>query len=114
MPRTLGTAISDEDDLILHRASNLLDALPWQRVRNLHTPRCEWMVGQPEAIGAPPGKKIPLKFGEKSPLTIVPQRPFHPLDRCTLLRVVSARGSRSPVADTRSPEKTLPHEAEAD
>jgi hypothetical protein len=27
MPRTLGTAISDEDDLILHRASDLLDAL---------------------------------------------------------------------------------------
>ena len=46
-------------------------------------------------------------------LTIVPQRPFHPLDRCTLLRVVSARGSGNPVADTRSPEKT-PHEAEAD
>ena len=43
MRRTLGTAISDEDDLILHRASDLLDALPWQRVRNLHTPRC--MVG---------------------------------------------------------------------
>jgi hypothetical protein len=38
MPRTLGTAISDEDDLILHRASDLLDALPWQRVRNLHRP----------------------------------------------------------------------------
>ena len=55
MHRTLETAISDEDDLILHRASDLLDALPWQRVRNLHTLRCEWMVGQPEAIGAPPG-----------------------------------------------------------
>jgi hypothetical protein len=62
MPRTLGTAISDEDDLILHRASDLLDALPWQRVRNLHTPRREWMVGQPEAIGALPGKKFPLKL----------------------------------------------------
>ena len=45
MPRTLGTAISDEDDLILHRASDLLDALPSQRVRNSHTPRCEWLVG---------------------------------------------------------------------
>jgi len=62
MPRTLGTAISDEDDLILHRASDLLDALPSQRVRNSHTPRCEWMVGQPEAIGAPPGKKSPSRF----------------------------------------------------
>ena len=62
MPRTLGTAISDEHDLILHPASDLLDALPWQRVRNLHTPRCEWMVGQPEAIGALPGKKFPLKL----------------------------------------------------
>ena len=38
MRRTLGTAISDEHDLILHPASYLLDALPWQRVRNLHTP----------------------------------------------------------------------------
>ena len=50
MHRTLETAISDEDDLILHRASDLLDALPWQRVRNLHTPRCELMVGHPELI----------------------------------------------------------------
>ena len=62
MRRTLGTAISDEHHLILHPASDLLDALPWQRVRNLHTPRCEWMVGQPEAIGALPGKKFPLKL----------------------------------------------------
>jgi competence protein ComGC len=31
-----------------------------------------------------------------------------------LLRVVSARESGSPAADTRSPEKTLPDEAEAD
>ena len=69
MPRTLGTAISDEDDLILHRASDLLDALPWQRVRNLHTPRCECMVGQPEAIGAPPGKKFPLKLVKNPNLT---------------------------------------------
>jgi hypothetical protein len=65
MPQTLGTATSDEEDLILHRASDLLDALPWQRVRNSHTPRCEWMVGQPEAIGAPPGKKS-RQVGEKS------------------------------------------------
>src|SRR6201984_3342916 len=62
MPQTLGTAISDEHDLILHRASDLLDALLWQRVRNLHTPQCKWMVGQPEAIGALPGKKFPLKL----------------------------------------------------
>jgi len=62
MRRTLETAISDEHDLILHRASDLLDALPWQRVRNLHTPRCEWMVGQPEAIGALPGKKSPSSW----------------------------------------------------
>jgi hypothetical protein len=33
MRRTLGTAISDEHDLILHPASDLLDALRWQRVR---------------------------------------------------------------------------------
>src|SRR6201984_3461860 len=48
MRRTLETAISDKDDLILHLASDLLDALPWQRVRDLHSPRCEWMVGNSE------------------------------------------------------------------
>jgi hypothetical protein len=73
MPQTLGTAISDEHDLILHRASDLLDALPWQRVRNLHTPRCESMVGQPEAIRAPPGKKFPPQVGEKSQFPSLPR-----------------------------------------
>jgi hypothetical protein len=69
MPRTLGTAISDEDDLILHRASDLLDALPWQRVRNLHTPRCEWMVGQPEAMSyRATRQEIPANLVKKSRL----------------------------------------------
>jgi hypothetical protein len=62
MPQTLGTAISDEHDLILHRASDLLDALPWQRVRNLHTPRCEWMVGQPDLSERHPARNSPSSW----------------------------------------------------
>lgn len=42
---------------------------------------------------------LPLARRSSIPTTIVRQMPFHPLNRCTLLRVVSARGPGSPVAD---------------
>jgi hypothetical protein len=60
MRRTLETAISDKDDLILHRASDLLDALPWQRVRNLHTHDVKWMVGNSETGTSRSWRNIPV------------------------------------------------------